>query len=54
MQTAIEYLRTGKIDAEPLISKKIQLDDIVKQGFEILVNEPESHLKILVVPQSNS
>ena len=43
----IDLIHTGKMKAEQLITKKIALDDIVKEGFEALVNDP-SEVKILV------
>lgn len=48
MKTAIHYLGSGKVQAEPLISRRIKLDDIVTQGFEALVKEKGRHVKILV------
>lgn len=48
MRTAIHYLATGKVKAEPLIAKRIPLDAIVSEGFEALVSERGRHVKILV------
>lgn len=50
METAIEYLKAGKIITGPILSAKIRLDDIVSEGFETLIKKPEKHLKILVSP----
>jgi len=49
MRTAIHYLASGRVQAEPLIAKRVALDAIVKEGFEALVNERGRHVKILVV-----
>lgn len=48
MRTAIGYLQHGLVRAEPLITKKIDLEDIVKEGFETLMKERNKHIKILV------
>lgn len=46
----MELMLQGYFSAEKLVTKRIQLDDIVAQGFEALVNE-KSQIKILVRPQ---
>jgi (R,R)-butanediol dehydrogenase/meso-butanediol dehydrogenase/diacetyl reductase len=43
-------LNNGAISAEPMITGKIELDDIVEKGFEELVNNKDAHIKILVKP----
>jgi len=43
-------LANGSISAEPMITGKIALDDIVEKGFEELVNNKDAHIKILVEP----
>lgn len=35
---------------EKLVTGRIALDDIVKEGFEELVNNKDGHIKILVKP----
>jgi len=45
---AIELLREGKVDFEPLITDRVPLQDTVDRGFEPLVSDPESHLKVLI------
>jgi threonine dehydrogenase-like Zn-dependent dehydrogenase len=45
---AIELLRQGKVDFEPLITDRVPLPNTVDRGFEPLVNNPESHLKVLI------
>jgi (R,R)-butanediol dehydrogenase/meso-butanediol dehydrogenase/diacetyl reductase len=45
---AIELLSKGKIDFEPLITDRVPLQNTVDRGFEPLVNDPESHLKVLI------
>jgi (R,R)-butanediol dehydrogenase/meso-butanediol dehydrogenase/diacetyl reductase len=47
---AIALLADGRIKAEPLITGKIKLDDIIDQGFEELLKNRESNIKILVSP----
>ena len=48
--TAIALLADGRIQAEPLITGKIKLDDIIDNGFEELLRNRESNIKILVSP----
>jgi len=45
---AIELLRGGKVDFEALITDRMPLQNTVDRGFEPLVNDPESHLKVLI------
>lgn len=50
----IALLADKKIKAEGFITKKIHLDDIVKEGFETLVGPDKlKHLKILVTPDKS-
>ncbi len=45
---AIELLRQGKVDFEPLITDRVPLRNTVDRGFDALVASPESHLKVLI------
>jgi (R,R)-butanediol dehydrogenase/meso-butanediol dehydrogenase/diacetyl reductase len=47
--SVIQLIANGSIKAEELITKKIDLKDIVEEGFESLVKE-KNHVKILVKP----
>jgi (R,R)-butanediol dehydrogenase/meso-butanediol dehydrogenase/diacetyl reductase len=47
---AMALLEDGRIKAEPLITGDIKLDNIVEQGFEELLKNKESNIKILVSP----
>ncbi len=38
------------MQAEPLITGKVKLEDIVEKGFEELVNNKENNIKIIVTP----
>lgn len=50
----IALMADGRIKAEGWITKKISLDDILKEGFEALVGEDrDKHVKILVTPDKN-
>lgn len=49
----IDLFIHDKIQVYPLITKKISLTDIVKEGFEELIKNPDKHLKILVTPFEN-
>lgn len=48
--TAVELLSTGKITAEPLITARIKMKDLVTHGLEELAASKNRHLKILVSP----
>jgi (R,R)-butanediol dehydrogenase/meso-butanediol dehydrogenase/diacetyl reductase len=48
--TAIALLADGRIKAEPLITGKIKLDDIIEKGFDELLTNRESNIKIIVEP----
>lgn len=45
----IQLISDGKLQIDEMISKKIQLDDVVKDGLEALTND-KNNLKILVSP----
>ena len=49
-EAAIALLKDGRIKAEPLITGRIKLDDIIEKGFEELLKNRESNVKILVSP----
>lgn len=40
----------GRIDAGQLITSRIELDDVVREGFDELINNKDPHVKILVRP----
>ena len=46
---AIAMMADGRFDGDPLITKKIPLDDIVTQGFHALIEHKQDNVKILVV-----
>ena len=45
---AVELLHEGKVDFESLITDRVPLQNAVDRGFEPLVADPESHLKVLI------
>ncbi len=47
----MELMNQGYFQAEKLVTKKIELDDIVAQGFEALIQE-KNQIKILVKPSN--
>jgi (R,R)-butanediol dehydrogenase / meso-butanediol dehydrogenase / diacetyl reductase len=49
-QNAIWLLGEGRIDYEPLISRRIPLDDVVTGGFDWLLEHQADTLKIIVEP----
>jgi (R,R)-butanediol dehydrogenase/meso-butanediol dehydrogenase/diacetyl reductase len=46
----IALIANGSIDVTPLITGRIELNDIVSSGFEELVNNKEHNIKIIVRP----
>ena len=52
--TTIKYLADGRIKADQLITKKIHLDDLVKDGFAALTgSDRDSQVKIIVTPDKS-
>jgi (R,R)-butanediol dehydrogenase/meso-butanediol dehydrogenase/diacetyl reductase len=49
-KTAIDLLADGRIKAEPLITGRIKLNDIVEKGFKELVEHKDRNIKIIVSP----
>lgn len=45
----IDMISTGRLDVKPVITKKIELEDIVEEGFNQLIND-KKQAKILVRP----
>ena len=52
IKPAVDPLATRRILAEPLISARIALDELVPRGLEELASNKSRHLKILVSPQA--
>lgn len=46
----IEMVTSGKVDPSQFITGKVELDDIVGEGFDQLVDNKEENVKILVKP----
>ena len=44
----IEMLQDGSISTEGVITERIELADVVRAGFDELVNHKDRHVKILV------
>lgn len=49
-QRVIQLLADGRIDPEPLVTGRIDLEDITARGFEQLTDRTSGHVKILVEP----
>lgn len=52
--TAVDLINTDAVQIDPLITDRIELDDVVERGFRPLIDEPEAHLKIVVMPSGVS
>lgn len=49
-ETVLALLADGRLTGEGLITGRIPLDELITEGFEELLKNKESHLKILVRP----
>lgn len=49
-QETIRLVEAGKINLEPFITQRIALDDLISKGFERLIHNNESAVKIIVHP----
>jgi len=49
--TVLSYLKDGRLQAEPMITKKIKIDDLLDQGFKELIENSDKNIKIIVSPQ---
>ena len=49
-QETIKLVEAGKINLAPFITQRIALDDLISQGFETLIHNNESAVKIIVHP----
>ncbi|KUI64287.1 putative diacetyl reductase [(R)-acetoin forming] 2 [Cytospora mali] len=47
-EAVIDAISTGKMSPEGMITKKIPMDKVADQGFKTLVEDKDSHVKILV------
>ncbi len=47
-KTAIELMADGRIDPTPMITATVPLEDAVVEGFEQLLNNKESNIKVLL------
>ncbi|KAH7067521.1 chaperonin 10-like protein [Paraphoma chrysanthemicola] len=48
VQGVIDQLAAGRLKPSKMITSKIQLEDLVEGGIKALINDKESHVKILV------
>jgi (R,R)-butanediol dehydrogenase/meso-butanediol dehydrogenase/diacetyl reductase len=48
---AVALLGAGKLQADPLITARLGIDDLVEHGLEELLRNKAEHLKILISPQ---
>ena len=49
----IKLVEEGKINLEPFITQRIKLDELISEGFERLIHNNESAVKIIVNPNLN-
>jgi (R,R)-butanediol dehydrogenase/meso-butanediol dehydrogenase/diacetyl reductase len=41
----------GRLNADMMITGRIKLEDIIKKGFEELINNKDKNIKIIVSPK---
>ena len=46
--TAIQFLADGRVDPTPLISNRIDLEDVVEKGFEECIVNKDNNVKVIV------
>lgn len=46
---AVDLLASGRVRLGPLLSRVMKLDDIM-EAFDLVMHQPESHIKIAIVP----
>lgn len=51
---ALALLDQRQVEAAPLISDLVPLEDVVVRGFQALIDRPQSHLKVIVTPNGGS
>ena len=49
-QETIKLVEDGLVNLEPFITQRIKLDDLIAKGFETLIHNNESAVKIIVNP----
>ena len=49
-QETIKLVEDGLVNLEPFITQRIKLDDLISKGFETLIHNNESAVKIIVNP----
>ena len=49
-EDTIKLVEDGLVDLEPFITQRIKLDDLISEGFETLIHNNESAVKIIVNP----
>ncbi|KAM0804478.1 hypothetical protein BDR22DRAFT_602578 [Usnea florida] len=47
-QDVLDAISSGRLQPAPMITSKIQMDEIEEKGFKTLVNDKDNHVKILV------
>ena len=49
-EAVIDLLATGRLDPTPLVTHRIAVDEIVERGFDPLIDDKDSCVKVLVHP----
>jgi (R,R)-butanediol dehydrogenase/meso-butanediol dehydrogenase/diacetyl reductase len=49
-KTAIRWLADGRLRTDPLVTSRIELENVVEEGFEALVDPETDEIKVLVQP----
>jgi len=47
---ALEWIEAGRVEPESIVTSIVPLDDIAKQGFDVLADQKDRDIKILVAP----
>ena len=47
---ALEWIEAGRVEPESIVTSIVALEDIAKQGFDVLADQKDRDIKILVAP----
>ena len=49
-QLALEWIAAGRVEPESIVTSIVPLDDIAREGFDVLADDKDRDIKILVAP----
>jgi (R,R)-butanediol dehydrogenase/meso-butanediol dehydrogenase/diacetyl reductase len=49
-ERALQWIREGRAEPESIVTRIVPLDDIAREGFDVLADEKDRDIKILIAP----